>query len=129
MTYCANNRLILEVKQGENRSYDFTLMQYGEDNNETPIDLTNYTVEFEVRAMPYVNTPTIFTKKLDLTPTQDGQIYDSTNGKFLVYIYSSDIDNLPPQDYYLSIYIVNNANRTTISGDGDNSSIIRFCQA
>lgn len=129
MTYCANNRLILEVKQGENRSYDFTLKQYDEDNNETPIDLTNYTVEFEVRAMPYVNTPTIFTKKLDLTPTQDGQIYDPTNGKFLVYIYSSDIDNLPPQDYYLSIYIVNGVIRTAISGDGDNSSIIRFCQA
>lgn len=129
MTYCANNRLILEVKQGENRSYNFTLMQYDEDNNETPIDLTNYTVEFEVRVMPYVNTPPIFTKNLDLTPTQDGQIYDPTNGKFLVYIYNSDIDNLPPQDYYLSIYIVNNTNRTCISGDGDNSSIIRFCQA
>lgn len=129
MTYCANNRLILEVKQGENRSFNFTLLQYDNNNEETPIDLTGYTVEFEVRVMPYVNTPPIFTKKLDVTATQDGQINDPTNGKFFVYIYSSDIDNLPPQDYYLSIYIVNGVIRTAISGDGDNSSIIRFCQA
>ena len=129
MTYCANNRLILEVKQGENRPFNFTLMQVDSEGNETPINLTNYTVDFEVRVMPYVNTATLFTKTITTTPTSDGQITEPTQGKFTVYIYSTDIDNLPPQDYYLSIYIVNNINRTCISGDGDNSSIIRFCQA
>lgn len=129
MTYCANNRLILEVKQGENRSFGFTLLQYDENNNTIPIDLTNYTVEFEVRVTPYINTPPVFTKKLTTQPLADGQITEPTQGKFLVYIYSTDIQNLPPQDYYLSIYINNNINRTIISGDGNNSSIIRFCQA
>lgn len=117
-----NNRLLFEVKQGEDRPFTFTI--YEGDN---PLDLTGYSIDFEVRPMANVNIEPLFTKNINELEDVDGYINNPIGGEFTIQIYRGDIDKLPPMDCYVSIYLVDNGTRTCISGDGNNFAIIRIC--
>lgn len=124
MSQCDNQRLILEVKQGESRSFSFTLYE-----GENLFNLNNYTIDFQVRKSPYLNVEPFINKHIDLDNTNpDGYITDANQGQFLVYINQNDFGNLPPKDYYVSIYLNNGPTRFSISGTGNDSSVIRFCK-
>lgn len=130
--YC-NNNLILELKQGEDRTFGFTIVQ-NINNNEVPLDLTGYNIKVEVRQQPYSQVTPFINKLLDTTETIDGYIYNPTGGQFQIRFNDIDFNGYPPNDYYLSVYIINDDTNSddptivNISGNGNNTSIIRFCK-
>ena len=135
MTY-SNNRLVMEVKSGEARSFGFTIEQKGATDlygNVTydPIDLTNYTVEFDIKPYPYFSVAPLISKRVTTTPDEyNGTIYNPTQGQFKVNITLEDLGQLvPSQDYYAIITLVNGDTRMIISGEGNTSGIFRFCKS
>ena len=127
MSNCNNDILLLEVKQGESRGFGFTITKTV-NNSEVPFNLANCIVDFEVRKTPYQEVKPILSKQITELETVDGYIYSPYTGEFKVNITQEDLQKLPPDDYYLSIYINQDGSRFSISGDGNNTSILRFCQ-
>lgn len=123
-----NEKLVLEVKQGETRQFVFNVTQGYETNEELPLDLTGKSLIFTVRPSPYDTVTPVFSKTITIDETNDGYISNPTNGEFIVNILNTDWKSYPVQDYYLSIYVVDEEQQYSISGDGDTSSIIRFCK-
>lgn len=126
MTLCnCSQRLLLEIKQGTSRTYGFTIKQGG-----NPMDLTKYTVIFEVKPAPYYTVPDLIYK--ELTTTSDdrvvGNIYNPTEGQFKVTFNIEDYIKLPPNDYYLVVTLVEGTTRIIISGEGQASGIFRICK-
>lgn len=128
------NRLVMEVNQGCPRGFSFTLLQsrINSESGETeqvPIDLTNYTVRFRVKAAPYYKLENLIQK--DITTTSDSQsvgiITNPTDGKFQVQLTMEDTLKLPPAEYALCIYLDNNGCMTNISGEGNRYAIFRVC--
>lgn len=119
---CGNERLLFEVKQGEQREFSFTLLE-----GDKPLNLTGYAIDFEVRLMPNVNVEPLFVKHIDVLQDVDGVIDEPLLGKFTIQIYQSDINTLPPMDCYVSMYLVDGDTRICISGDGSNFSVMRIC--
>lgn len=118
------DKLLLELKQGESRSFRFTILE-----NEQPLNLTNYNIIFQVRKSPYLNVNPFINKVITNTISQeDGMIDKPLEGSFYVYIATQDFNNMPPKDYYVSIYITNGVDTFSISGTGNEASIIRFCK-
>lgn len=134
---CKNNRLVMKIKSGEARGFGFTIKtNTGRvDTSGQPIyrvlDLTNYTVEFQIKKYPYYTVEPIINK--EITELQDGStgwITDPRNGKFTVQITLDDLEKLiPEKDYYLIITLINGETRLIISGEGDKSGIFRVCQS
>lgn len=126
MSQC--NTLLLEVKQGENRSFGFTVTQ-NTSSGEVPLNLTNCSIDFEVRKTPYISVTPILTKNVSILENADGFIYNPTQGQFKINLYSTEIDLIPPEDYYISIYVNQDDDvRYSISGEGNMSGILRFCK-
>lgn len=124
MDKCCNTRLLLEIKQGESRSFRFNIKQSG-----LPLNLSPYQVLFQVRKSPYLNvTPFIDKVITQELSKENGQIDKPLEGSFYVYISNTDFGLLPPEDYYVSIYLKDETNTISISGEGNSSSIIRFCK-
>lgn len=128
------NRLVMEVNQGCPRGFAFTLLQsqINSESGETeqvPIDLTNYTVQFRVKAAPYYKLENLIQK--DITTTSDSQtvgvITNPTDGEFQVQLTMEDTLKLPPAEYALCIYLNNNGYMTNISGEGNRYAIFRVC--
>ena len=123
----------MELKQGENRGFEFTITQ-DTPQGEKPINLTPYNIKVEIREQPYQEVPTIITKDISTTDSLDGIITKPLQGKFTMNFYAADFQGLPPDEYYISIYLVeldNEGNIITsqcISGVGNDSAIIRFCK-
>ena len=120
---CNSNRLVVEVKQGESRSFGFTIKQKGE-----PMDLTNYTVTVQIKKSPYFKVKPLIEKRVTTTLTGDGRIYDAELGKFKITFTKTDTTELPPDDYYLIIFLENGPTKIIISGEGNKSGILRFCK-
>ena len=120
---CNSNRLVLEVKQGESRSFGFTIKQKGE-----PMDLTNYSVTVQVKKSPYFKVKSLIEKRVTTTLTGDGRIYDAEQGRFKITFTEADTTILPPDDYYLIIFLENGPTKIIISGEGNKSGILRFCK-
>ena len=120
---CNSNRLVVEVKQGEARSFGFTIKQKGE-----PMDLTDYTVTVQVKKSPYFKVKSLIEKRVTTTLTGDGRIYDAEQGQFKITFTESDTTELPPDDYYLIIFLENGPTKIIISGEGNKSGILRFCK-
>lgn len=116
--------LILEVKQGEQRSYGFTINQDG-----LPMDLARWTVNFEVKEAPYEAIQPIISKIVSTTSDDatDGVIYNPTGGQFKVNILKEET-LLPPYDYFLVVTLTDGQQIINISGDGNTKSIFRVCR-
>lgn len=117
------NELVLQVRQGENRGFGFTIKQDG-----TPFDLTQWTINFMVKEAPYESLSPIIAK--EITTTSDsatvGQIYNPTGGQFSVVI-TTEETLLPPYDYYLVITMGDGQQIVNISGDGNEKAVFRVC--
>lgn len=134
---CKSNRLVMKIKSGEARSFGITVKtNTGTFNTKgepiyRALDLTGYTVNFEIKKYPYFTVEPIISKQI--TNIEDGAIgwiYDPTNGKFSVQITMNDMEKLVPEkDYYLILTLVNGDTRLIISGEGDTSGIFRVCQS
>ena len=95
MTGC----LKLKVKQGEDKSVGFTIKQ-----NNSPMNLTNYTVHFQVKKTPVVTSKPIVDKYItvDSDINIDGKITNPTSGQIQVHLGEKDT-SYPTGDYYLII--------------------------
>lgn len=120
---CNSNRLVLEVKQGEARSFGFTIKQKGE-----PMNLTNYQVVVQVKKSPYFKVKSLIEKRVTTELSDDGRIYNAELGQFKITFTESDTTKLPPDDYYLIIFLENGPTKIIISGEGNKSGILRFCK-
>ena len=120
---CNSNRLVLEVKQGEARSFGFTIKQKGE-----PMDLTDYTVTVQVKKSPYFKIEPLIEKRVTTELSDDGRIYNAELGQFKITFSEYDTTTLAPDDYYLIIFIENGSTKIIISGEGNKSGILRFCK-
>lgn len=127
MSNCCN-RLLVEVKQGEARSFGFTVTS-SQGTLEQPLDLTGCTISMEIRKTPYVSVETILTKQITSTPSDDGYIQSPTTGEFQFNISEEETSTIPPNDYYLSMYVKRpDGSIFCISAEGNNSGIFRFCK-
>ena len=120
---CNSNRLVLEVKQGESRSFGFTIKQKGE-----PMNLTDYTVTVQIKKSPYFKVKSLIEKRVTTELSDDGRIYDAELGQFKITFTEVDTTELPPDDYYLIIFLENGPTKIIISGEGNKSGILRFCK-
>ena len=120
---CNSNRLVLEVKQSEARSFGFTIKQKDE-----PMDLSDYTVIVQVKKSPYFKVKTLIEKRVTTELTDNGRIYDAEQGQFKITFTEVDTTELPPDDYYLIIFLENGPTKIIISGEGNKSGILRFCK-
>lgn len=113
----------MEVKQGESRSFGFTIKQKGE-----PMDLSDYTVTVQIKKSPYFKVKSLIEKRVTTKLSDDGRIYDAALGQFKITFTESDTTELPPDDYYLIIFLENGPTKIIISGEGNKSGILRFCK-
>lgn len=136
---CRSNRLVMKIKSGEARGFTFTiktntgLIQDGQPVYRV-VDLTDYTVSFQIKKYPYFTVDPIIDK--EITSLQDGTkgwILDQSGddkGKFIVQITMDDMSRLiPEKDYYLILTLQTGDQRIIISGEGDTSGIFRVCQS
>lgn len=127
---CVHKRLVMKIKSGESRSFGFTI-QSRDNKIYTPLDISGYTVEFEIKKYPYFTVDPIIKKKI--TETQDdinGWIYNPTQGKFTVAITLEDQEVLVPEkEYYVIITLINGTTRLIISGEGEHSGIFKVCKS
>lgn len=133
---CTNNKLVVKIQSGEVRSFGFTVknkseLQQPDGSYYTPMDLTEYLVDFQIKEYPYASVTPIIHKVLDLEEDSDnGWIYDPTKGKFEVVITLDDMDILiPGKEYNLVITLINGDTRIIISGEGDNVGIFMVCNS
>ena len=136
---CRSNRLVMKIKSGEARGFTFTiktntgLIQDGQPVYRV-VDLTDYTVSFQIKKYPYFTVDPIIDK--EITSLQDGTIgwildqSGDDKGKFIVQITMDDMSKLTPEkDYYLILTLQTGDQRIIISGEGDTSGIFRVCQS
>ncbi len=91
--------LKLPVKQGEEINVGFTI-----NTNETPMDLTDYTIHFQVKRAPLVNAPAIVDKLIttDSDINTVGMINYPQQGQFVVHLNVEDT-SFPTGEYSLII--------------------------
>lgn len=124
MSICnCSEYLLLEIKQGTDRAYGFTIKHNGE-----PLNLTGASFLVEIKPSPYYSVPPLFTKEITETSERnvDGQIYDAVNGKLCLQINLSDYIKLPPKDYYLVVTMTQYGNKINVSGENGASGIFRI---
>ena len=121
---CNDERLELVIKQGEQRSYSFTIR----DKSGTPVDLSSSTIEVQVKNYPLYKVNSIFTMPLNRESSENGQITDPTNGKFVLTITEEQSSSLVPKEYYLIITMITGTNRVIISGEGQASGVLIVCK-
>lgn len=139
---CENNRIIIELQSGEVRNFSMTIQtKVGNTNTYKPLNLTEYTIEVDIKKYPYFSVDSIIHK--DLTIEEPGLVdsyilpqvqstdpEQNTIGKFVLGISQEDLELLKPEgEYYLIITLVNGDTRIIISGEGDSSGILRFCNS
>lgn len=132
---CGNNRLIVEMKQGESRSFAFTLKNktgsYTNDKPDyEPYNLNDCIIEFDIKEYPFESVTPIIHKVLTTNDVSDSYILQPPeNGKFVVNMLATDTIGLSPdKEYSLVITLVNGDTRIIISADDNNSGVFRFCK-
>lgn len=116
-------RLLLEIKQGEDRNFGFTIKLGGE-----PFDLTDYQVLFQVKRAPFYKLESLIEKLITTTEVREvGHIYNPIGGQFKVQLSLDDYIKLPTGDYSLIITLLNGTNRIAIAGEGNASGVFRIC--
>lgn len=116
--------LILPIKQGEELNIGFTIKQDG-----NIMDLTDYTIRFQVKKVPLVNYPSMIDK--EITTGSDindvGQINYPEQGQFVVHLKVEDT-SYPPGDYALIISLEQPGYVDIISSKFCNKAIYRICE-
>lgn len=118
------SELILPIKQGEELNIGFTIKQNG-----NTMDLTDYSVHFQVKKVPLVTAPAMIDKII--TTTSDintiGQINLPQQGKFVVHLLEEDT-SYPTGDYSLIISIEQPGYIDIISSKCCNKAIYKICE-
>lgn len=128
------NRLVLEVNQGCPRGFAFTLeqtqlnLETGEYET-TPLDLTLYEIVMQVKMSPYFSIPALISKTISLNSDEAtmGKITNALDGQFTLQVTMEDTLKLPPADYSLILYLVQNGIYTNIGAEGNEYAIFRVC--
>ena len=118
------SELILPVKQGEELNIGFTVKQDG-----SPMDLSTYSIRFQVKKVPLVNAPAIVDKVITTVSDMNdvGMINYPLQGQFVVHLKEEDT-SLPPGDYALIIAIEGENYIDIISSKCCNKAIYRICE-
>lgn len=118
------SELKLPVKQGEELNIGFTINQDG-----NPMDLSDYTVHFQVKKVPLVNAPALVDKLI--TTVSDintiGMINYPLQGQFVVHLTEEDT-SYPPGEYALIIAIEAENFVDIISSKCCNKAIYKICE-
>lgn len=116
--------LKLKVKQGEEINVGFTIKQDG-----NIMDLSNYTVHFQVKKVPLVTAPAIIDKLI--TTTSDintiGQINYPQQGQFVVHLLEEDT-SFPTGEYSLIVSLEGENYIDIISSECCNKAIYKICE-
>lgn len=123
---CNSDRVEILIKQGEQRTYNFTI--YNSDG--TPVDLTNFYIQVEIKKYPLFKVEPLITKIINNGNTPNGWIEHPETGKFTMVITSEETSNLNPAEYYLIIYMnsYDGTSKNIISGEGEQSGILKICR-
>ena len=123
-----SEKVLVCVKQGEVLSVPMKIKQKQSSGSVVPLDITGATVRVELKNSPYLSSEP-FTTKL-ITETSDsatvGIITSPSNGELQIRFTLEDT-SLPPNDYYIVIYLDMNGEDDIISSCCCNSSIYRIC--
>lgn len=116
--------LKLPVKQGEELNVGFTIKTEG-----TPMDLTNYTIHFQVKRAPLVNAPSIVDKLIttDSDINTVGMINYPQQGQFVVHLNVEDT-SFPTGEYSLIIALEQEGLIDIISSKCCNKAIYKICE-
>lgn len=119
---CNEGRIELVMKQGTRQSFNLTIKT----KEGNPVDLSSYTVQVDIKKYPLVKVDSLISFSVTQDSSENGQITDSTNGKVTITI-TEDNSSLSPAIYYLIVQLINPANTIIISGNGDNTGILKIC--
>ena len=113
--------LVVEICQGEARSYRFTIYE-----GDSPMNLTDWKVYADVKNAPYSALDPIIHKEIDTISDINtmGKITDPENGVFVV-TYTKEDSNLPPMDYYFIAELTDGYVTMNITHNGNYSAIFR----
>ena len=116
--------LKLAIKQGEELNVGFTIKQDG-----NVMDLSDYTIHFQVKRIPLVNTEPIIDKEITVVSDDNtvGRINYPQQGKFFVHLLPEDT-SFPTGDYNLIIALEQDGLIDIISSKCCNKAIYKICE-
>ena len=118
------SELKVAVKQGEELNLGFTIKEEG-----NAMDLSSYTIHFQVKKVPLVNAPALIDKYI--TTTSDintvGMINYPLQGQFVVHVTEEDT-SFPPGEYALIIALEADNFVDIISSKCCNKAIYKICE-
>jgi hypothetical protein len=116
--------LKLPVKQGEEINVGFTIKQDGE-----AMDLSDYTVRFQVKITPLVTSPAIIDKAITTVSDMNtiGMINYPQQGQFVVHLNQEDT-SFPTGEYSLIIALEQPGLVDIISSKCCNKAIYKICE-
>lgn len=132
---CCDNRLVIELKSGEARAFNITIQgKTGGFIDGEPqykgFDLNNYTLELDIKDYPNFKVKPIIHKDITTKNIDGSYISDANKGKVVINFSLEDLEKLPDiKDYYLILTLVSGTQRIIISGEGDNSGVLRYCKS
>ena len=118
------SELKVAVKQGEELNLEFTIKQDG-----NVMDLSDYTVRFQVKKVPLVTAPAIINKEITVVSDENtvGIINAPQQGQLNVHLTEQDT-SLPPGDYALIISLEKENYIDIISSKCCNKAIYKVCE-
>ena len=118
------SELVLAIKQGEELNRGFTIKAGG-----SPMDLSSYTIRFQVKRTPLVGAPAIIDKRITTTSdiNEVGQITYPLQGQFIVHLKEEDT-SFPTGDYSLIISLEGEDYIDIISSKCCNKAIYKICK-
>ena len=118
------SELRLPVKQGEEINVGFTIKQNGE-----PMDLSDYTVRFQVKKAPLANAPAIVDKAITVTSDDNtvGRINSPQQGGLFVHLEEKDT-SYPTGEYALIIALEQPGLVDIISSKCCNKAVYKICE-
>lgn len=120
------SRNVITIKQGEAKSIGFTVLA-----GEVPMDLTDWTISFEVKKQPYETVEPFISKNITTTsdPAIDGMITNPNGGQFKVRLNEEDT-GYPVGKYYLIITLMGGIDdsKDIVSSQCCQTAIFRICK-
>ena len=120
---CNNSRVVLVIKQGEQRSFIFNI----KDKDGNPVDLVSKEILVEVKNYPLLKVKPIISILLTNVDNGNGYINDQETGQFILTLTETE-SSLNPQEYYLIITMISGTERIIISGEGNSSGVLKVCR-
>ena len=119
-----SNKIILCVKQGEEFNRGFTI-KVGDE----PLDLSTFTIKFQVKPVPLAKAPSIVDKTITTTSDDNtvGRINNPTEGQFFIHLLPEDT-SYGTGDYPLIITLESPHYKDIISSCCCSNAIYRICE-